>query len=542
MSHYAMELKYNFDPDNNGEITEYFIPFSKSELLEFGLDNYIMNAIKKMDEHEYPLDDFRDNMLLRDNIVELDDNRIEALKEDNLKLIFGIAKYECFSTWDILSEANLMLFASENYRENREEVNELAEKTFKSQYDLLMLKIGLSLIAHFEAEEKSLRPEHENLDEIFNILVFCEKINNITEFNYNNNLAEIMQNRPNTSNNEIDELIRNILYLENLNLSDNLSDLQRETNYKMMKRNSDEIVSLEWNQYKDSYYFYAILEAMNLGGKRQGIRRKHDINLLRDFLSSRDNYRHDRVEEKIKNCVNSCQQNMTIISSGNVNQNNIIWNDFSNFFGSDKSSSSIKKKYAGKNCGCFAIMITDLGKNYFSLSGMTEELKGRNSKWVNQVKYIMEHILNKVPAPDIFAQNYKFNYAFIHTGLDVRRYTEVVKDKTDYIGKIGPYLNGITKYETYDKDIKWNPGENYNFTYSCCERKMLAYSGYDHALEIYSRWAPCWKCCPAILDAPKVKVYAFFKLSDYINQSVSTQVKLKEYKVTNLIAYSVEEV
>ena len=139
-----------------------------------------------------------------------------------------------------------------------------------------------------------------------------------------------------------------------------------------------------------------------------------------------------------------------------------------------------------------------------------------------------------ISTPDIFAHNYTFNFAYLNHNLDVRRYTEIVKDGTDYIDKVGPYLSGY--FETYDKDYINNPSENYGYTYGCCERKMLAYSKYDHAVRIFSRWAPCWKCCPAIIDAPKVEVYAFAKSSKDTTSSIS----LKRYEVERKTSYSVK--
>lgn len=152
----------------------------------------------------------------------------------------------------------------------------------------------------------------------------------------------------------------------------------------------------------------------------------------------------------------------------------------------------------------------------------------------------MEHILNKVPAPDILAHNYTFNFAYINHNLDVRRYTEILEsgNHCDDIPK--PYL--LHGFETYDSDYMVNSSKDYRTTYSCCERKMLAYSGYNHAMKIFSRWAPCWKCCPAILDAPNVEVYAFTTLDEFIANKRSMNMTLKKYRVVRNLSYSVKEI
>ena len=69
---------------------------------------------------------------------------------------------------------------------------------------------------------------------------------------------------------------------------------------------------------------------------------------------------------------------------------------------------------------------------------------------------------------------------------------------------------------------------------------MLAYSKYDHAIRIFSRWAPCWKCCPAIMDAPNVEVYAFATLQEFNANKFATNMSLKQYDIERKTAYSVK--
>lgn len=545
MSHYAIELKYNFNQDSSeGGISEYFIPFTRDELLlYFELDKKTKKALENIEyTTEYILDDFVERCKF-DNLnclVLIDDNKFIELTErknsnDNEVI------YNRVSLWDLLSEANLMYKASIDYLENTERINQLAKATVYSQNELLAIKLQISLLVYFEFGQimemqkfKNESYEEEialnNIDAIYNLYRTIDECNEDDELM----LSELdiaswryACNRQNEDICSVGNTITEICELCVINNGLNISQVQRHYNFVQIRTLNKKIYTALWKNFEYAYNYYKLIDSIVLAK-----RTTKNVRLLGAFVNGTHMIeQYDNMYAWIKNSVASFDGHSSSISSGyygNINN----WNDFSGYF-SNGATSYISGKFSGKNSGCFALLFTDTDKHYFALSGL-EELKPGAGKLAQPVKYIMEHILNKVSTPDIFAHNYTFNFAYLNHNLDVRRYTEIVKDGTDYIDKVGPYLSGY--FETYDKDYINNPSENYGYTYGCCERKMLAYSKYDHAVRIFSRWAPCWKCCPAIIDAPKVEVYAFAKSSKDTTSSIS----LKRYEVERKTSYSVK--
>ena len=555
MSHYAIALKYNFNPDSAaGEITEYFVPFSIDELLSFELNQFTEKAIKKLrNSTRYPLDSFveRNSLEELDHIVLLKDDEIQEIESQKLREHNSYEETYGFSLWDLLSDANLTFYASQNYMENIENVNRLAVATVNSQYELLTLKIQISLLLHFEYEEYAETPDflHENprqgvsIDNIYDIIDFYSVVNQASdEHPITPDFIEHWMYDEETTNfdfYEVGFLIRDICALGQINNNPETSFVQRRNNWIAINTLSKQLLKKLWKPFNRAYYYHRVIKVVLRNDKYTYMRK--DLYSLVKFIDEKAGFIEPSVSTKSRviDAVSSFQEHASAICSGNYLQM-VYWDSFSSYFGSKSATSKIRKRYSGEAYGCFALLFTDSDKHYFSISGMTEELKPRAGILAEPVKYIMEHILNKVPAPDIFAHNYTFNFAYIHHTLDVRRYTEIVRDKTDYINKPGPYLS--KGFETYNIDYSKNPSELYDYTYSCCERKMLAYSGYDHAMKIFSRWAPCWKCCPAILDAPNVEVYAFTTLAEFCDKKLPTDMTLKQYKVERNLSYAVHKI
>lgn len=550
MSHYAIELKYNFHQDTpGGEIREYFIPFSLRELMSFELNNYTRTAINRLKfSSNYPLDNYVkvNNLEELDYIVLLDDDEIEEIENQRLGIVKRDEISYTFSLWDLLSDANLVFKTSQSYLNAENDIEQLAATTINSQYELLAIKVQLSLLMHFEYEKYFQMPDYStersnqgvDIGNIHDLIFFCEEVEYILETNMiESSFIERWLNVEDTFGTDrykIIKYIKDICKLLEINNNLENESFQRQSNWTTIRIYNDAILKTLWKPFNKAYYYDCVVKAI-LDNSQSVNRSKTRASFYRFLTKETVFWDEDTTTISWMNAsIPKFLSNTVAICTDNYNQM-YFWGTFSDYFGSEIATRKIRENYSGEGSSCFSLLFTDSDKHYFSLSGMTEELKPGAGKLGIPVKYIMEHILNKVPVDDIFAHKYKFNFAYIHQNLDVRRYTEIVNDKTDYIDQPGPYL--VNGYETYDVDYSKNPSQYYNHTYSCCERKMLAYAGYDHARRIFSRWAPCWKCCPAILDAPYVEVYAFTTLA---NREIAN-MKLKRYDVKRNISYSVYE-
>ena len=102
----------------------------------------------------------------------------------------------------------------------------------------------------------------------------------------------------------------------------------------------------------------------------------------------------------------------------------------------------------------------------------------------------MENILAD-PAKHVVVQNprnsgFYFDWCYLDDTSPARRYTEILdngsEDPSKYIPFYEEFRNDINNHSLNNKEI--------GNTYGCCERKMLAFSGYQDVSEIYSRWLP----------------------------------------------------
>lgn len=553
MGHYAIALKYNFDPDSSdGEITEYFVPYTIEELSGLELNQFTKTAIKRLHNRtSYPLDHFvQKNGLEESRFIELlEDDEIHEIEEQKISFADGSEDAYTDSLWNLLSDANLVYEASQNHMENKDYIDWLATTTVYSQYELLRLKIEVSLLLHFEHEEYFETPyfsrersqQGVSIDNIYDVFDFYREAISASEgYSTTSDFIERWTSAEQTSNYELYEVetrIRDICALCRINNTLGGDNVQRQGNQIAIRVLCDELLKELWKPFDNAYYYHEVIKAV-LHNEKTVYRRKNFESFVK-FIDEKVYYStSDSSVNRIEEDISGFQDRSSVICSGDYSPT-LIWASFSDFFGSSIANSEIRRKYSGKGYGCFSLLITDSDKHYFAISGVNEELKPKAGKLEKPVSYIMEHILNRVPAPDILAHNYTFNFAYINPNLDVRRYTEIIRDTSVEDDEPKPYL--LNGYKTFASDYMANPTENYNLTYSCCERKMLAYAGYAHAVKIFSRWTPCWKCCPAILDAPNVEVYAFTTLADFRANNRSMDMTLKKYKVERNLSYSVQE-
>ncbi len=194
-----------------------------------------------------------------------------------------------------------------------------------------------------------------------------------------------------------------------------------------------------------------------------------------------------------------------------------------------KVGKKIREKYGATNSGCFAIMKTE-NESFFSLSGAKEVHFDKNIK--NQIYILADYIKTNILK--------KGTYHYVPLSEKTMRYTDIIHDNRD--AKKAGYIAGkITWGE--DRTSKRISERNQNTiaqTFGCCERKMLVenITSVNKIKEVYSRWAPCWKCQPAVYELiQNVPFYAFD--IDFTSWQVNPKtVILKKYSVN--IGYSVK--
>lgn len=577
MGHYALTFNFNFNNNSEGSgIVEHFLPYSLADLAKLELKGKIGKTIEELflngEYEEYPLDAIFNNDQHHKKIEHL-----EYVEESFQNFIFDdeLDSLSVFRTslWDMLSDASLVKYAADRVPEYRIDlgeqvdlvnpevsINRLAEITVCSQIELCALKIKTSLLAHLEIaltnEILRIREEEINVRRIRRDIEFYEKIKKALKYRSIPDDLRRTGNEDNGEDHDNEEYLNDSNRVEVNQIEQELRSyiafiLDEETPPEQVRADwmTIDVLSKELEKairapFERACEIYEVI--LGVRGHKVVKRIWRTIPRLKLFLDERhdvyaygNEYMADRGPVRTLDCIaddTSLFAKHARAVIGNDYYRGMHFFNLSDYVGTGNISSFFKKRYR-TGTGCFALLITKSNKHYFSFSGMTEELKMGAGKHVAPIKYIMENILNKCSIPDIFAHNYKYNFAYITHSLEVRRYTDIVRDNTDYIGKIGPYIDSP---ETYADDYSNNPAEDYNRTYSCCERKMLAYSGYDNVRYIFSRWAPCWKCCPAVIDTKCARVFAFTTLQEFFATGGYKECEIKEYFVKCDRAYTVK--
>ncbi|MBQ0012861.1 MAG: hypothetical protein KBT07_09170 [Clostridiales bacterium] len=171
--------------------------------------------------------------------------------------------------------------------------------------------------------------------------------------------------------------------------------------------------------------------------------------------------------------------------------------DFSRLIGFVKDIKWNRKKYVKKK-GCYGIMIAydaNKTKKYFSYSGKTDYMGGvNNSKLTCDPNFV---------ALATETRNYLGKeYTWAQLSDETRRYLSVYSTKD----------NQVCNESSLKDDASTNYTEDeLGSAYGCCERKMQAanYNNFNSAKEFYARWAPCYKCIPAlILEKGGIRIFA----------------------------------
>ena len=204
-----------------------------------------------------------------------------------------------------------------------------------------------------------------------------------------------------------------------------------------------------------------------------------------------------------------------------------------------KKDFNLVNKYSGKKQGCYTIFVLPNGEKYWALSGTDSWDRNKRLQMEMLVKYIFDNTFGWHHVTNIYTKNHGIRYCPIRK--KTMRYTEVIEpdsnSKIKYVDK-KEKLGDDLKTRRIDKR-KDDYLRKIGLTYGCCERKIMSYLSDFNGITIYSRWAPCEKCMPAIFELGKYTYYAYAKnYMEWINGG--KPMKLEKYTVEKSYLVSIE--
>ncbi|MBQ3544474.1 MAG: hypothetical protein IJA34_05760 [Lachnospiraceae bacterium] len=534
-------IAFNYKPFYDSQpITEYFLPYTQDALLEIITDKILRQRLEESKYQRKNLDTFVEKYNLENhpNIRIMNEIPIGSGSPNWINDINNISE---LSLWDFLADA-IAIAPAEAFRfDNISYLNSLATATYNSRLDFYYLKIILSLLIYMDDDYNPVEtlvpfnddgPNYyfEETDE--DLWQFCKNVCNFLIYDDYHSIYEIeryqeshFSNHPYLQKN-ISEICSLVIELRD----SHLGNVKYKEYKKIIVKLLEESLQIFHPMYSERTNTLAALHALQF---EKQVRKKHD-DVLENWKCINDPYYHDTKTKLINKIfsekINRFIYNVEAIGTASTYPSNI--DDMNHFFSND--APTFGKKNYHTNDGCFALLKTVNGERYFAFSSAKEISNKDKEKMKNLVKIVMENVFHIKNVSDVYAHVYPYNWCYLYDNIKARRYTELLEhgseDPTKYIGFP----------ETYDDDIsagRIHTNAEISNTYGCCERKLLAYSGYSQAVEIYSRWAPCWRCRPAIIDAQPCDIYAFADLDEY-KKNNHVNMSLKQYTV--ITTYSVK--
>lgn len=552
---FCFEHKITAGKDSNKTIKEYFIPYQPDILFNVVKNRILKQRLERARRLERTFDDFIEthNLHNEDYIVRLPENG----HIDNSWWINDGRSIDKLSMWDYLADARTVVDAVRFGREFPEQVNHMAEVTMISRLKFDHFKLIISILIYTDGPDfdrfnsideppLDFGPEtKERLIQIYRELKNPE----YADFDF---LRDLVQEYIGWSNDIADigitsrayTLIKEIeVILEGMTNTNGIKD----DNYYIsrLKDMRNKFVKSLGEEYERRYNY--IKKYVSLTTENGLVLSKivdvdfSDEGILEMCLFEE---RMDRnIPRILKNLVTYEMQERSLINDTASDFGKFkdltskFYNDMKNIIGGEVGK-KILDKYTTDGKGCFAILITNSNKKYFSFSGREELNKNKVKQTETLAKYIMENVLNTgMVINDVYLQHYDYNWSALNG--NAIRYTEILDDRFEqpekYMSSPEILRNDFNLSNTLNKDDLQKIGH----TYGCCERKMLGYLGSDSVREIYSRWAPCWQCRPAVLASMPCDFFAFAKNFDdwkFHNRLM----QLKSYIVTQKIEYDVE--
>ncbi len=528
-------------------ITEYFRPYSPQVLLEVVKSKNLRERLQQAISSEMTFEDFiyihhmQDSPYIRQfSEYDLQERGIWINDENDL--------FET-SQWDYLADAKLMIDTVKYGRDFIHHLNSLADITMISRLQFNHLRLLISILVYtdfpdFENWQIHLPPLPEIDDETRELLL---------------RIFAVLDNYPYSDPDIVLELCSQYLdYGSPLYKYEHLSILLKQTYDLFSSAILFEPAERKYVLNRIRYLkrqFFGILGKES--GKRQSYIRKcfslvnshskftssiklidiSDTEILHMCLDS--NIYSDMIPTLIDNLIRYSNFEETI-SNYDARLHNEDFTALTRIFesnipkiGSYENIGSYYEKYSSKGRGCFAMLITDDNRKYFSLSGKYELLPDKRAQIESLVRYILENALqSSIPIGHLYDDIYEYNWAYLNN--KTMRYTEIVDNRKEQPNKyittpisLGSDLSALRLTEN---------SPEIGPTFSCCERKILGHINGAGVSEIYSRYAPCWMCRPAVLSVQPCDFYAYVDLDTHPKNTPIGSI-LKKYTVTCTTTY-----
>ena len=559
MGKYAFQFEHKLrNSKEESTVKEYFIPYSQDELLTIISNRRLAALIRRSKNRPVSFDRFVEKYNLQSeeyiaNINQSDFENNSPLWINDTENIYDL------SMWDYLADAIAVTNAYQYHYEYMDFVNTLADITMLSRIKFFYTRVILSLLVYIDDDENNdfyhSAPEKGPLPESSANILNSILHNLERACNGSDSINLIRRSRQYALELSSDRIRTMIISTCDIILSSHRQENDDFTVYASVITNCIKDVK---NVLKDIYqeqlltlYGYETL-TLHKAAPYNTTNRNTIMPVLSQRLaycmkkasyhSAKYNYISDTIRRELQTFQNieEAIDNSSLSSYSDIQKlRQHLTVDAPRW---------TQKAYGDNEQGtsCYALLITRSGKRYFALSGGVKELTsncssgkaGQLTALETLVKNIMENILAD-PAKHVVVQNprnsgFYFDWCYLYHNSPARRYTEILdngsEDPSKYIPFYEEFQNDISNHSLNNKEI--------GNTYGCCERKMLAFSGYQDVAEIYSRWAPCWRCRPAILNIQSCDYYAFEPAPT--QNKVSSQ--LKKYRVVPQTNYTVTSI
>ena len=430
MGKYAFGFEHTIfaGEDNNKIIKEYFIPYRPDILFKVVKNRILKQRLERARRLGRTFDDFIEehNLQNEDYIVSLPENG----NIDNSWWINDEMSIDELSMWDYLADARAVVDAVRFGRELPEQVNHTAEITMNSRLKFEHLKLIISILIYtdgpdfeplnyYDEPPLDLGPEtREQLIQIYRELKNPEYVDIdflrslVQEYIVgSNDIGDIgIYSRAYTLIKEIEVI------LEGMTNTNRIKD----DNYYIsrLKDMRNKFVKSLGEQYERRYKYIkkyvslitenglVVSEIVNVDFSDEGIL---EMCLFEERMDN-------NIPHILKNLVKYEMKEQSLIKDIGSNFNNFkhftsgFNNDMKNIIGGEVGK-KILDKYMTDGKGCFAILITNSNKKYFSLSGREELNKNKVKQMETLAKYIMENVLNTgMIINDVYLQNYNYNW------------------------------------------------------------------------------------------------------------------------------------
>ena len=548
---FCFEHKIFSDVGQKENITEYFRPYSPEVLLEIVKSNSLKERLNHAIHTEQTFENFIERYNLQDsqyvrrlNKDELQEHSLWINDENDLSEI---------SQWDYLADAKLIIETIRFGKNLIEKPNYLAPLTMISRLQFEHLKLIISILVYtdfpdFEEWQIHTSPLPELDSETRDLLLHLFREIDSEPYSDSEFIIDLceryfQQEHSLSEKNNVTILIRQIYELYNAP-SALLGSPEYKYHINRVKYLKKQFFSiLGTKSLKRQVFIKNCLSLVNDNGKfvrKEKIVSMSDVQILEMCLGA-DSY-YDFAGTLVEELITYPLYEKIItdyISLPHASDFTKMTNSFNQNIGKvllGKVGHKIYDKYFSEGRGCFTILITAQNKKYFAFSGREELNSQKYHQMEELAKYIMKNAFNITsPITDIYAHTYEYNWAYLNNNTP--RYTTILTSSNalsgNYISTPQTLSNDIV-----NKTINRNDLDTIGNTYGCCERKILGHISGTGISEIYSRWAPCWKCRPAILAIQPCDYYAYADL-DSLKKGKDIGITLKKYTVTCTTTYGI---